>query len=429
MAVKPSHILGMNARYRYTKLNPPKARRYGFSKLLTKELLEANNIPTAKIFHIFTTIQDVEEVNWEAIPVPFVIKPASGSAGKGVWIITKKIPNENSWLNQENELITRSDLILHVENILDGEYSTWGSTHRAIIEELIPPHPSLAKYSYKGTPDLRVVVFNQVPVMAMIRIPTPESQGRANLDKGAIALGIDMATGATTYGIKGKSEIIKVFPGTKKKVRGILIPQWKEVLEIAVKAASAAGYVFMGADIFIHPERGPMIVELNGFPGLSIQLANHAGLKRRLQRVEGIEVRNAEHGVKISQALFASSFADKIPAPDNQPIISLKPEVQVYDDQKKLHATLAVVDTKRDRSIISEDLADSLGLVDLDDLLWRQQESLEGKLPVVGVTLKIKDKKIETAMMVSKRLNRTKHKLEIGKRDLRGFLVQTTPEE
>lgn len=423
MAVKPSHILGMNARYKYTKMNPASARKYGFSKLLTKELLEENKLETARIYHLFHTQRDLEEVNWEAIPAPFVIKPASGSAGKGVIIIQKKIPNRNAWLNQDNQVLTEEDIELHISNIIDGEFSTWGSNHKAIIEELIHAHPSLAKYSYKGTPDIRVVVFNSVPVMAMIRIPTPESGGRANLDKGAIALGIDMATGVTTHGLRGKSEQITHFPGMKKKVNGIIIPQWTQLLETAVAASDAAGFVFMGADMFLHPERGPMVVELNGFPGLSIQLANRAGLKRRLERVEGIEVRNPQHGVKIAQALFAESFADQIPTDDIRPIISLRPTIEVYGDDKKAHQTLAVVDTKRDRSIISEEFADSLGLVDLDDLLFRQQETLEGKLPVVGVTLKIKNRKADTAMMVSKRLNRTKHKLELGKRDIHGFLI------
>lgn len=428
MAVKPSHILGMNARYRYTKMNPSSAKKYGFSKLLTKELLEANNIPTAKVYHIFNSVHDLNDISWETIPTPFVIKPASGSAGKGVWIIKSKLPNKEEWLNQENLTLSKQDIELHVQNILDGEFSTWGSEHKAIVEEMIPPHPGLAKYAYKGTPDIRVVVFNSVPVMAMTRIPTPESQGRANLDKGAIALGIDMATGVTTYGLYGKSEQISHFPNSKKKVNGIIIPMWNQVLETAVKAANAAGYVFMGADLFIHPERGPMIVELNGFPGLSIQMANRAGLKKRLDRVEGIDVRNAQHGVKISQALFAESFADKIITEEGTPIISMYPHIEVYDDANKLHNIAAVVDTKRDRSIISEQFADELGLVDLDDLLFRQQEALEGKLPVVSVSIKLKNRKIDTAMMVSKRLNKTKHKVELGKRDLQGFLISTSDE-
>lgn len=425
MAVKSSHILGMNSRYWYTKMNPGSAKKYGFSKLLTKQLMEKENIPAARLYHVFNTSSDLDVVNWQSIPTPFVIKPASGSAGKGVWIIKKKVENKEEWLNQENVVVTKDDIELHIRNILDGEFSTWGSDHQAIVEEMIPSHPTLAKYAYKGTPDIRVIVFNSVPVMAMTRIPTQESQGRANLDKGALGLGIDMATGATTYGLYGKSDRITHFPNSKKKINGILIPQWTKVLETAVQASNAAGYMFMGADLFIHPEKGPMIVELNGFPGLSIQLANRAGLKKRLDRVEGLEVRNAQHGVKIAQALFAESFADKITIEEGTPIISSRPTVEVFSDSSKSHQALAVVDTKRDRSIISEEFADELGLVDMDDLLFRQQEALEGKLPVVGVTIKIKNQKIETAMMVSKRLNKTKHKLELGKKDLQGFLIGT----
>lgn len=429
MAVKPSHILGMNARYRYTKMNPKDSRKYGFSKLRTKDLLTEHRIPTAQIYHIFNTTKDLEEINWESIPTPFVIKPASGSAGKGIWIITKRLEERNGWKNQEGQFITKQDLELHVRNILDGEYSTWGSNHKGIIEEMIPPHPTLMKYSYQGTPDIRVIVFNSVPVMAMVRIPTKESKGRANLEQGAIALGIDIATGITTYGLHGKHDHITHFPHIKKKVNGIKIPFWKEVLLTAVSAANAAGYIFMGADIFIHPDKGPMIVELNGFPGLSIQLANKAGLKRRLERVEGIEVRNAEHGVKIAQALFAESFADKITTDEGYTIIPPRLTIEVYSDIKKRYPVIAMVDTKRNRSVISEDFADQLGLVDLDDLLWRQQESIEGKLPVVEVSCKIKGKKITTAMLVGKRLNRTKHKIELGRRDLQGFLIGNMDDE
>ncbi len=360
MPVKPSHILGMNGRYRYTKLNPGSARQYGFSKLKTKELLKENNIPSAEIYYIFNSSKSLETVNWATIPTPFVIKPVSGSAGKGVWIIKSKVLNKLEWLNQDGELLKEEDLNLHVYNILDGEFSTWGSEHQALVEEMIVAHPSLAKYAYRGTPDIRVIVFNSVPVMAMMRVPTPESEGKANLDKGAIGLGIDMATGVTTYGVKGKSEFISLIPNTKKKVNGILIPMWSQALEIAVKAANAAGFIFMGADMFIHPEKGPMIVELNGFPGLSIQLANRTGLKRRLDRVEGLEIRNPQHGVKIAQALFAESFADKIKVEEGLQIISTDPTLGIQDERKKIHFFPAIANTGRFRSVISESIAEDL---------------------------------------------------------------------
>ncbi|MDA1079525.1 MAG: hypothetical protein O2840_02445 [bacterium] len=429
MAIKPSHLLGMNSRNFYTKLNPSSAKKYGFSKLKTKQLLEENGIPTAKVYHVFTSRSDLDHVIWEQIPTPFVIKPVSGSAGKGVVIIKEKKEGELLWLNQDGELLSKLDLNLHTANILDGEFTTWGSSNEALVEEMIVSHPTLAKYAYHGTPDIRVVVFNSVPIMAMTRIPTKESQGKANLDRGAIGLGIDIATGITTHGIYGKSERITHFPDSKKKVNGIKIPFWNNVLAIAVKAAAAAGFVFMGADIFIHPDKGPMIVELNGFPGLSIQLCNRAGLKRRLERVEGIEVRNPDHGVKIGQALFAERFADKIKSEDGLRIISNRPHIGVFDDEKQAHTTLAFVDTKRFRSAISEQLANDLGLVDYGDLLWQQQEVVEGKLPVVEVTIRVEDRKIQTAMLVTKRLNKGRHRVELGRRDLEGFLVNMDEEE
>ena len=422
MATKPSHILGMNSRHKYTRLNSYAAKRFGFSKLRTKELLAEHRLPTVQTYHVFDSPDDLKNINWETIPCPFVIKPANGSAGKGILIVKEKLPNQPVWTDQEREQLSVEDLNLHIGNILDGEFSTWGSHHRAIVEEMIPSHPTLAKYSYRGTPDVRVVIFNMVPVMAMVRLPTRESEGKANLDKGALGLGVDLATGITTYGIKGKSQRLSHFPGKKKKVNGLRIPQWRELLETADKAATAAGYAFMGADLFIHPDKGPMVVELNGYPGLSIQLANRAGLKRRLERVEGLDVRDAEHGVKIAQALFAEHFADRIKAEEGITIISTEPSVIVYGDRVK-DTALALVNTGRYRSAISENLAEKLGLVDFEDLLWQQREKIEGKVPVVEVKFKLKDRVVNTAMVVSKRLNRTKHQLELGRKDVVGFLI------
>lgn len=423
MAVKPSHILGMNSRYWYTKLNPSSAKQYGFSKLKTKELLARHNIPTAEVYHTFDHLDDLDAIIWGNIPTPFVIKPASGSAGKGVWIITKYNHSDNTWLDSDKQKVTEQELRLHVANILDGEYSTWGTLHRAIIEEMIPSHPTLAKYSYRGTADIRVVVFNSVPIMAMTRIPTKASHGRANLDKGALGLGVDMATGITTYGIVGKGEPITHFPDSRKKINGVKIPHWKKVLTIASQSAQAAGYVFMGADIFIHPEKGPMIVELNGFPGLSIQLANRAGLKRRIERVEGLEVRDADHGVKIAQALFAESFADNVKINEGLQIIPIETNVRVYGDNNVSDVVPTMVNTGRHRTAISQQLAERLGLVDYEDLLWQQVEKLEGKVPVVEVTFRMKNTTFKSAMVVTKRLNRTKHKIELGRRDIQGFLI------
>ena len=423
MPIKPSHILGMNGRYRYTKLNPASARAYGFSKLKTKQLLMEAKIPTAQMYHIFESFSDIEQVVWQNIPCPFVIKPASGSAGKGIQIITKYNAQKGVWHDNQHQIVTESDLEYHVQNILDGEYSTWGTQHRAIVEEMIVAHPTLHRLAKLGTPDIRIIVFNSVPIMAMARIPTEQSGGKANLDIGAIGLGIDLSSGITTYGIQGKKKYISKFPNQKRKVGGIKIPFWREALLMAVSSAQAAGFVFMGADLFIDEKKGPMVVELNGFPGLSIQLANKAGLKRRIERVEGIDVRDAEHGVRIAQALFATYYVDQAQSEQVLPIISHRPTLILHGEKGRRATVPTQVNTTRGRSAVSRKLATELGLLDYDDLLWQQQEITEGKVPAVEVTFELKDKVVKTVMLAVQRLDKTKHKIELGLNDTRNFLI------
>ena len=52
-----------------------------------------------------------------------------------------------------------------------------------------------------GTPDVRIILYRCVPVMAMVRLPTRESRGRANLHQGAVAAGIHLGSGRTHGGV------------------------------------------------------------------------------------------------------------------------------------------------------------------------------------------------------------------------------------
>ncbi|HCC84664.1 MAG TPA: hypothetical protein DEP87_03195 [Candidatus Pacebacteria bacterium] len=423
---KFTDILGMNARDRlYTGLNSKTARSFCASKFATKILLQNHNIPTAEIYGILATNEDVNDFDWNKLTKNFVIKPTNGNAGKGVVAFRSQLADGKRWQDMLGKIWSLEDLKLHCFDILEGQYSTYGSQHNVIVEERVTIHSCLQKYTYKGTPDIRVIVFNQVPVMAMLRLPTAESEGRANVTQGAIGVGIDMASGITTHAVAHKNTLIQFLPGTKHKLNGIKIPFWSALLKTAVEAAVAANLAFAGVDLFVHEEKGPMVVELNANPGLSIQNANHAGLGRRLERVTDLNVRDAEHGVKISQALFAERFADKIKAKDGLTIVSARETIDLYGGGKT-EQTTALVNTGRFRSMIASNLANQLGLIDLDDLLWFQTEQGEGKIPVVEVKFKLKDQKVKTAMLVSKKLNSSKHKVEIGRQDLTNFLVSSS---
>jgi len=417
-------ILGMNARQQmYTGLNSTQAKSFTNSKYATKILLQNKSIPTASVYGVFATGEDINEFPWQTLEKNFVIKPTNGNAGKGVLVFRKQHADLIHWTDAVGETWSLDEIKLHCFDILDGQYSTYGNNHNVIVEERIPIHPTFSKYAYKGTPDIRVIVFNQVPVMAELRLPTPESEGRANLHQGAIGCGIDMATGITTHAITGNGQTLQFLPNSKRKLNGIRIPHWKLLLTMAVEATTAAGLAFCGADLFIHEEKGPLVVELNANPGLQIQLANQAGLRRRLERVQDLQVLNSEHGVKISQALFAERFADKIKTEDGLLIAAPFEDILIFGDNKAKEQTLALLNTGRFRSAIASNLAEKLGLIGIDDLLWFQQENGEGKVPVVEVIFKLKDRKVKTAMVVSKRLDKLKHRVEIGRKDLTGFLV------
>lgn len=421
---KVSDILGMNARNQlYTSQNSTRAKKYGTSKYATKVLLENKGIPTAKVYGILGTKEDVNDFPWRTMEKDFVIKPSNGNAGKGILIFRRQEPDLEHWIDTIGRKVSIDDIILHCSDILEGQYSTYGETPHVIVEERIKIHSKLLKYTFKGTPDIRVIVFNHVPVMAMLRLPTSTSEGKANLHQGAIAVGIDMFSGVTTYGITGSGDPISVIPDNKKKVNGIKIPNWSQVLKMAVSAADAAELVFCGVDLFIQEENGPLVVELNANPGLSIQIANRAGLRRRLDRVTDLTVLSAEHGAKIGQSLFAENFSDKIKAEEGLKIVQPFETVTIFAEAKQKFDELALLNTGRFRSAISSELAKKLGLIDIDDLLWFQQEKEEGRVPVVEVSYKLKDRKKTTAMVVTRKLNKSKHQIEIGRNDLSGFLI------
>lgn len=420
---KAKELLGINARNAlYLSRSSGRAKSIVRSKYATKILLRDHNIAAASIYGILATTEDINDFDWDSLEKDFVIKPTNGYAGTGVVAFRNK-KDADTWLDMLGNPWSLNDIKLHCDDILSGQYSIHGLNHNAIIEERIPIHPKLLKYSYKGTPDIRVIVFNSVPVMAMLRLPTEESGGRANLSQGAIGVGVDIASGVTTYAIAHKNEFIQYLPGSKKKLNGIIIPEWDSILETAILATGAAEMSLAGVDLFIHQDKGPMVVEINAAPGLSIQLANREGLRRRLERVEDLSIQNPKHGVKIAKALFASEFASKIQAKVEFPVVGIKEEVGVSGDHRQNLTTTAFLNTGRFSSLISRNLAAELGLIDPDDLLWFQADE-EGKQPVVEVKFQLKNQHIKTTMVVSNRLNTKSYKIELGRKDLKNFIIR-----
>lgn len=427
--MKTSSILGINARgVLFTgKYNSRASKKIADSKLLTDRVLRVNRVAHPKIFKKFKKPSNVFEFQWSSLPDAFALKPSRGLGGDGIIVVRKKIL-DGVWQTSSKQKITADDLKLHTLDILEGAFSMGNEPDRAFIQEYVGRHKTFRKLSYRGTPDIRVIVFNKIPVMAMLRLPTKESGGRANLHQGALGLGIDIATGITTKAICNNKEILYK-PNTTKKLRGIKISFWNKILELAVSGQIASGLGYAGVDIVLHPEKGPMIIELNAQPGLSIQLANMEGLRKRLDRVEDINVIDINHGVKIAKALFVSKFVGRVRNIDeDEKRIKATEEVKIISASGKQVKVLAKIDTGAWSSTIDIKLARKLGLLKKSKILTTRKKLSalgEEERPVIPLSFYLSGRRIDTRATVSDR-KLLRYDVLIGRVDLQGFLVSPT---
>ena len=126
--------------------------------------------------------------------------------------------------------------------------------------------------------------------------------------------GIDISSGETLQGVCG-NEIIEEHPDTGALVSGLRIPQWDFILQLAAKGLDVTGLGFLGVDIVIDRDRGPLILEMNARPGLNIQIANCSGLSERVSRIDEIfdEKANAVTRARISRREFAAERQASLP--------------------------------------------------------------------------------------------------------------------
>jgi alpha-L-glutamate ligase-like protein len=375
---------------------------------------------------IFKTPKEVANFPWETLPDNFVLKPSKGFSGGGIVIVKKKAKWAGEWYLMDDSIVDIGDLRFQALDILAGQFSLFNLPDVAFVEERIKIQKIFRKYVWHGTPDIRVIVFNKVPVMAMLRLPTAQSKGKANLYQGAVGVGIDLATGITTHGVVNR-RFIKYIPGTKRKVNGLKIPEWSKILTLAVQVQEMVPSLgYLGVDIVLDKQRGPMILELNARPGLEIQNANLAPLKKRLERVEGLEVRDAEHGVRIAKTLFAERFADRVMAEEGIKTIKIWEKVKILTGTRQKVEVEAKIDTGAWKTSIDKDLAEKLGILKNSNILWTKvyKSSLgEEKRQVVNLTFYLAGRKIKTIAGVANRQN-LRRQMIIGRRDLEGFLIK-----
>lgn len=483
-------ILGMNARnLQFIRPNNlRRARRLADDKLFSKRVLGKAELPVPELIAKIRNLEELENFDWGSLPDSWVLKPNRGFGGEGILAVygKKKSPpastrsprfggadgeageagsgepmrgGENTWIKADGSPITIEDIETHINNILDGSFSLAGVPDIAFFEERLKLLKVFKPYSFKGIPDIRVIVYNKTPVMAMLRLPTRESDGKANLQQGAIGVGIDLTTGVTTTAVQGKNKLIEYLPGTRLLLSGIKIPYWKDILTLAVRAQIISGLGFLGADVAIDRDRGPVFLELNARPGLSVQIANLDGLLGRLRRVEGLKIKTAEKGVAVGMNLFGGEVEEEIEGISGKKIIGTVEKVKLIGKDGKEIEVEAKIDTGAYSTSIDTALAKELDFSSVLDYFEkiekptsfsREQvkqieedlrkkhlaghEDLEDIVVIYspsGVTIRPKVKiklLIDNLEIISKAniVERTelKYPMIIGKRDLKKFLIE-----
>ena len=279
-------------------------------KIQTKQLAIQAGIAVPALYGVIESEHDIQALDQLLAPYDdFVIKPAQGSGGDGIIVFTGRALGKYRQIN--GRMYTTQELSYHISCMLSGAFSLGGHPDCAMIERRVIVDPVFSQVSFEGVPDIRIITLLGYPAMAMVRLPTRQSGGKANLHQGAIGVGVNLATGMTLGGVS-HNDTIDLHPDTLNSIVGIKVPYWDQILDIAARCYELTHLGYLGVDIVLDKDQGPLLLELNARPGLNIQIANREGVLHRYQSIEkqvaGNSVRqSAQERVAFSQERFERS--------------------------------------------------------------------------------------------------------------------------
>ena len=278
-----SGVLGINRRnieYVFA-LNPRERFPLADDKLESKTLLERAGLPVPQTLGVVRERSEIRgTLDALATEAEFVVKPARGFGGQGVLLLRR---HEGAWRTPSGRLLGHDEVTFHMAGILSGMFSLDHLQDCVLIEERLEDLPLLSElHGGRGVSDLRVIIADSRPVMAMLRLPSKRSGGSANLHQGGVGVGVDISTGETTTALC-ESRLVESHPDSGVPLAGLTIPDWPAVLDICRPVNQVFGMGYLGVDVVMDVEHGPVILEVNVRPGLSVQLANRMGLRGPLQ--------------------------------------------------------------------------------------------------------------------------------------------------
>ena len=312
--LRAAGVIGLNERNRdYLMARNPRALYARVDdKVATKRLAIAAGIAVPQLYGLIRTVREAQNfARMVSGHDDFVIKPAHGSGGKGVLVVSER--RRDRYLRSDGQALVAAEIEHHIQNVLGGVYSLGGQIDQAIVEYRVHFDRVFETVSYRGVPDIRVLVYRGVPAMAMLRLPTRRSGGRANLHQGAVGCGIDLLTGTTTLAVC-RDQRINEHPDFGTPLAGLVIPGWPALLLLAARCQDLAPLGYLGVDIVLDASLGPLVLELNARPGLGIQIANGRGLRGIFAAIDAAAPlpRGADERIALLRAYLS---AQHLPGP------------------------------------------------------------------------------------------------------------------
>lgn len=307
--LRAAGVVGINERNRgyIMPRNPRALYNRVDDKVETKRLAMAAGIAVPELYGVIRSVHDAKDfVRIVEGRTDFVVKPAHGSGGKGILVVAER--RRDMYIKGDGTALSSAEVEHHIQNVLGGVYSLGGHPDQALIEYRVKFDPVFETVSYRGVPDIRVLVYCGVPAMAMLRLPTRSSDGRANLHQGAVGVGIDMSCGRTTFAVYHDRHIIE-HPDFGTPLAGLDIPGWDYLLLLAARCQDLAPLGYLGVDLVLDADLGPLVLELNARPGLAIQIANGRGLRSTFDAIDAaapLPVEAAER-VALARRVFGAT--------------------------------------------------------------------------------------------------------------------------
>ncbi len=268
--IRSDRVVGMN--HRNIELILPRNERRHFplanNKLLTKTTLAEQGIPVSPTITTFESFYEIGQMEPRLENLhEFVVKPARGAGGNGILVISGR--EGRTFFTPGGKQLTVEHLRRHIADIIFGVYS-FDKLDVAVVEPRLTPDAFFASLYPHGLSDIRLVLVDDVLSLSMLRIPTAQSDGKANLHQGAIGIAVNVKNGLT-YRARHRGRNVSVHPENDIPLIYQQVPSWTEVVRIAVQTARALPLKYLGVDMVIDNVLGPLVLEVNARPGIEIQ--------------------------------------------------------------------------------------------------------------------------------------------------------------